>query len=294
MFPRTHYFEVDSVLAGARYAVWVTLPIGYEHEPERRFATIYSPDGNRNVAFAAGLSDLSAWDLMDRFEPTIQVCVGYTDEDAGRALAVRARDLLPPREELPKGMIEKMRESTDTGPVLDREGIELYIHNLQNPAGDRFLAFLCEELHPFIATNYRVAPDSLGLFGHSYGGLFAAYAALQPSTPFRNFCASSPGILIEHSVIFKLYAEALERGGLPSSRHMHMTAASRELTDPGLYLSMVGGGTVEFLRLAGMRPMTGLSVSSRLFEDETHITVKPTAMHSFLRQCYLSKPQAAT
>ena len=291
MFPRTHYFEVDSTLAEARYAVWITLPIGYDKDSTRRFPTIYSPDGNRNVAFAAGLSDLSEWDLMDRFAPTIQVCVGYTDEDAGRALAVRARDLLPPQEALPEGMIEKMRQNPDTGAVLDRAGIELYIRNLENPAGDRFLAFLSQELHPFVAANYRVDPDSLGLFGHSYGGLFATYAALQPSTPFRNFCASSPGILVERSVIFRLHAEAQGRGGL-SPRHLHMTVASREITDPGMYQAMVGCGTVEFIRLACTQVLAGLSFSSRLFEEETHITVKPTAMHSFLRQCYM-KPKAS-
>lgn len=285
MFPRTHYFEIDSETAGARYAVWVTTPISYEKDPDRRFPAIYSPDGNRNAPLAASLCDLNEWDLMDMFEPTIQICVGYTDEDAGRALAVRARDLLPPAEALPHGMVDDMRKVVDSG-VLNREGIELYIQNLQNPAGDRFLAFLTEELHPFIIQNFRVEINSLGLFGHSYGGLFATYAALQDKTIFRNFGASSPGILIERSVIFQLYANAAASGGL-SDRNLHMTVATREVTDPGTYQSMVAGGTVEFMRLAGTTPLKGLNFSSRLFDDETHITVKPSAMHNFLRTFYL-------
>lgn len=285
MFPRTHYFEIDSEKAGARYAVWVTTPISYEKQPDRRFPAIYSPDGNRNAPLAASLCDLDAWDLMDSFQPTIQICVGYTNEDAGRALAVRARDLLPPAEALPPGLVDDMRNGIDNG-VLDRVGIELYIHNLKNPAGDRFLAFLTEELHPFIVQNYRVEIDSLGLFGHSYGGLFATYAALQDKTIFRNFGASSPGILVERSAIFPLYADAAARGGL-SERNLHMTVATREVTDPGMYQPMVAGGTVEFIRLAGATPIAGLTFSSRLFDDETHITVKPSAMHNFLRTFYL-------
>jgi predicted alpha/beta superfamily hydrolase len=288
MFPRTRYFEIDSLQANARYGVWITTPIVYENDPTRLFPAVFSPDANRNVAYAAGLCDLSEWDMMDPFEPTIQVCVGYTDEDAGRALAVRARDLLPPNEALPKGMIEKMRQVAES-TVLDRAGIDLYIHNLENPAGDRFLAFLTEELYPFVARNYRVEPDSLGLFGHSYGGLFATYAALQSSTVFRNFCASSPGILVDKSVVFAIYANANADGGL-SERNLHMTLAARELTDPGMYQPMVGGGSIEFMRLVGSSPLKGLNFSSQLIEQETHITVKPAALHSFLRAFYMKRP----
>ena len=287
MFPRTRYFEIDSIQAGARYAVWITTPISYENDTARSFPAIFSPDANRNVGYAAGLCDLSEWDLMDPFEPTIQVCVGYTDDDAGRALAVRARDLLPPNEALPTGLIDKMRQHGESA-VLDRAGIDLYIHNLENPAGDRFLAFLTEELYPFVARNYRIEPDRVGLFGHSYGGLFATYAALQASTVFRNFCASSPGILVDKSVIFEIYADANAAGGL-SERNLHMTLATRELTDPGMYQPVVGGGSVEFMRLVGGSPLKGLNFSSRLFEQETHITVKPAALHSFLRSYYMKR-----
>lgn len=289
MFPHTRYFEIDSIKAGARYAVWITTPKTYAQNPTQAFPAIYSPDGNRNFPYAAGLSDLADWDFMDAFEPTIQVCVGYTDEDAGRALAVRARDLLPPSEPLPEGTIEKMQNESSS--LLDRTGIDLYIHNLKNPVGDRFLAFLTEELHPFVAANYRVDSSNLGLFGHSYGGLFATYAALQRSTVFKNFGASSPGILPERSMVFRAYEDALAKGGL-STRNLHMTVATREITDPGMYQPGVGAGTIGFVMLAGTKPLKGLNFSSRLIENETHITVKPAAFHSFLRRYYLKKGTA--
>ena len=285
LFPGTHYYELESTKAGATYAVWVTTPSGYDREPGRRSPAVYSPDGNRNMPFAAGLPGLAEWDLMDAFQPTIQICVGYTEEDAVRALAVRARDLLPPNEALPSGMIETMRSGPDND-VLDRAGVELYIRNLENPAGHRFLAFLTDELHPFIQQNYRIDPAYTGLFGHSYGGLFATYAALQPASIFRYFGASSPGIIMTRSAVFALYADAIAKGGL-SERSLHMTVATREITDPGSYQAMVGAGTVEFMRLAGTNPLAGLTFSSQMFPEETHITVKAPAMHSFLRRFYL-------
>lgn len=285
MFPHTRYFEIASEKADARYAIWVTTPIAYDRDPQRKFPTIFMPDGNRNSSLAASVCDLSDWDLMDRFEPTIQVCIGYTEEDADRALAVRARDLLPPKEALPTGMVESMRANAENA-ILDKAGTDLYIHNLENPAGDRFLAFLADELYPFMVENYRIDTDRLGLFGHSYGGLFATYAALQPSTIFRNFGASSPGILFEKSVIFRMFADAVADGGL-SDRHLHMTVATREITDPGVYQPMVAGGSVEFMRLAGTTPLKGLHFTSALIDRETHITVKPPALHDFLRVFYL-------
>jgi hypothetical protein len=96
LFPRTRYFEIDSQKAGARYAVWVTTPEAYDKSPDQAFAAIYMPDGNWNVATAAGLCDLDQWDFIDLFQPTIQISVGYIGKDAALALAVRARDLLPP------------------------------------------------------------------------------------------------------------------------------------------------------------------------------------------------------
>lgn len=284
MFRRTRYFEVDSDRAGARYAVWITTPPEYDNDSGRSFPTIYMPDGNGMVLLSASVSSMNAGELIDPLEPTIQVCVGYTGDDVPRSLAVRARDLLPPHEYLLPGTAEGLR-NMPPGQLISQADAALYADYLENPAGDRFLAFLAEELHPFVRENYRVDADDLGLFGHSYGGLFATFAALQPSTIFRNFGAGSPGLLAEHSVIFRMYRDALASGGL-SPRRLHMTLATRELTDPSLYQGMVGAGTVEFMRMAGSSAIEGLTFTSRLFEDETHMSVLMPTFYSFLRAFY--------
>ena len=292
MFQNTQYFEIDSVKAGARYAVWVTTPKIYDKDPKRSFAAIYTPDGNGTVMLSPVLANLSEWDFIDAFQPTIQICVGYTGEDADRSLAVRARDLLPPKEALMPGTIEGVKGMASSG-LLDQAGADLYAKNLQNPAGDRFLAFLTEELHPFIAKRYRIQSDNIGLFGHSYGGLFATYAALQKSTIFRNIGASSPGILPDISILFKMYRDAAASGGF-APRNLHMTVGAREITAPGIYQMMVAGGAVEFMRVAGSTPLKGLNFSSRVLDNETHITVMTPAIHDFLRAFYMRpKPPAA-
>jgi predicted alpha/beta superfamily hydrolase len=283
VFPRTRYFEVDSVRASARYAVWVTTPKIYDKDATRSFPAVYAPDGNWFVPLSPLLSDLGQWDFLDHFQSTIQVCVGYAGKDVDLALAVRARDLLPPNEPLPPG-IEAGVQNLDPS-LLDKAGAELYLRNLKNPAADRFLAFLSEELHPFLMRNYRIKADELGLFGHSYGGLFATYAALQGSTIFRNFGASSPGIYLGQSNVYKLYADAIAAGGL-SDRNLHMTVGTRELTVPSSYQYMVAGGAIEFIRTVGTKPLKGLHFTSQLIENESHMTLMHPGACSFMREFY--------
>lgn len=287
MLSRTHYFEIDSVKAGARYAVWVTVPTAYAQNPEQSFPAIYMPDGNRAALLGPFVGNAGLFDPINPVQSSIQIAIGYTGEDIKYGLAVRARDLLPPREALPEGLIESMK-GPGTSPLLDRKGTDLYIRNLENPAGDRYHAFLIEELHPFIAKKYRIQHDNVGFFGHSYGGLFATYAALQKSTVFKNFGASSPGILARRSAVFKLFSDAAAGGGL-SDRNLHMLLATREVTQPTLYQAMVGAGTLEFMELASTTPLKGLRFSSHLIEDESHMSVEWPAIYSFLRALYPAK-----
>jgi predicted alpha/beta superfamily hydrolase len=288
MLPTTSYFEIDSVKAGARYAVWVATPTGYDRDATRRYAAIYMPDGNWAAPSTIPSDDLLPSDPINPIQPFVHVCVGYVGIDAKRQLAVRARDLLPPAEPPPPGLEAGMAETVKTG-LLDEAGAELYIHNLRNPAGDRFLAFLSEELHPLLAARYRLADDGHGLFGYSYGGLFATYAALRRTPLFKRIGAGSPGILPKVSSVFALYEQALQAKTDFSGRLLHMTVNALELTAPTYYQPLVGAGAAEFIQLAGQRPLPGLAFSSRIVEFESHASGVGPSWYDFLRTAYSAK-----
>jgi predicted alpha/beta superfamily hydrolase len=293
ILPATRYFEVESELVGARFAVWVTTPTRFEPAGGRRYPAIYQPDGNMAAPMFAPAAALLSSDPICPIEPFIQVCVGYTGDDAERTLAVRARDLLPPGEALTEGTDEtSMAQLVELG-VIDEAAARLYLHNLRNPAADRFLAFLAEELHPAIAAEYPVDEDALGLYGYSYGGLFATYAALNRPR-FRRVGAGSPGILPGVSKIFELYRAELEADADHSGRMLHMTVCERELTARSVYQQLVGSGTAEFIALAGQQPLRGLDFTSRIVSHESHMTGGPPAWFSFLRTCYPAGPDALT
>src|SRR5262249_6861136 len=147
--PYTRYFEADSQHIGARFAVWVTTPPTYGAEPDRRYPAIYQPDGNLAAPLTIPMHLMLQYDPIHPIKPFIAVAVGCAGKDAGRMLAGRARDLLPPKGALPDGIEVAIPALVQTG-LLDHPAAELYLHNLRNPAADRFLAFLTDELHPLI------------------------------------------------------------------------------------------------------------------------------------------------
>ena len=287
--PNTRYFEVESAHAAARYAIWVTVPPQYELNEEEHFSVVFAPDGNGMAPGAAARMQMLSSDPIAPIEPFILVCIGYCGEDARRTLAVRARDLLPPGEPLPEGAEQSMSKIVAMG-LLDEEGADLYLHHLRAPAADKFLAFITNELLPMITAQWRVKPGDHGLFGYSYGGLFAAYAALRRPLPITRIGAGSPGILAGSSRIFGLYAEDREGGVDHGGRHLHLTVCETELTVPGYYQAAIGAGVTEFPVLTGTQPLKGLTVTSRIIPLESHVTGGLASWADYLRTCLPGEP----
>ena len=104
-----------------------------------------------------------------------------------------ATELHPPGEPF-SPMMERHIGAKAYANALGSGGQEDFLTYARNGRADRFLAFLEHELHPEIVKRFRVN-KSIGLFGHSQGGLFALYALTKRSPLFSVFGASSPAIL---------------------------------------------------------------------------------------------------
>jgi uncharacterized protein len=282
VLPSTRYFEFDSVQVGARFGIWITLPPRYGSE-KVGYPVIYQPDGNK--AAPTTINPLLRDDPINPIRPFIQVCVGYVGEDAARMLAVRARDLLPPGEPSPPGIDESMIDGLVGAGMLSLPDARMYLEYLRNPRADRFLAFLTEELHPAIQGQFRVSDEDTGLHGYSYGGLFAAYAALS-TDHFQLVGAGSPGIVGGTSRVLGLYDAAVADPSRPTARRLHVTVCERELTYPSIYQHLVGGGAMELVGKAGRAPLKTLDVTSELTALESHATGSAVSFYAFLRSCY--------
>lgn len=279
----TRYFEIDSVVAGARYGVWVCTPARYDRE-EISYPAIYQPDGNGVASVMARMMYLRD-DPINPHVPFISVCVGYIGDEAHQGLAVRARDLIPPGEAIEVVDEETFVAACINAGFLDEHGARTYWFNLNNPAADRFLAFLEAELHPLLKAEYRIDDSALGLFGHSFGGTFAAWVATQRSM-FRRICASSPGITPATSKVLEAYDKEFANEEDHSGRMLHVAIAEKEITAPSSYATNVGRGTSELFHRLATTPLKGLEISTRIVPDESHFTVNYVALASYLRTCY--------
>ncbi len=156
-FPSRHTGQVRDVL--------VYLPPGYDHDARRRYPVLYCQDGQNMMDAATAFLGVE-WRLdetlesgIDRGEiaPLIAVCVANT----------------PARAE-------------EYTPVVDPV--------VGGGQADRYIAFLREELMPFVDACYRTrgGPRATGLLGSSLGGLLALHGALDHWRTFGRVAAISP------------------------------------------------------------------------------------------------------
>jgi predicted alpha/beta superfamily hydrolase len=282
LMPTTDYYEIRSDRVGTRFAIWVTRPEGYV--PGTRVPAIYLTDGNTAVQALAvrsiGLRD----DPIHPIRPVLIVSVGYTGAEAGDMLRVRNRDLVPPGEPVDPRLEAEVDRRERSGSMTARQAAD-YKASLRATHADRFLAFLIEDLHPLIAARYAIDERQTGLFGYSYGGLFATWTALQRPPLFTRIGAGSPGMMLSSSVVFaeleRQQREQVDHAG----RHLHMTVQDLEITAPTVYQSL-GESFARFNAMIGRVPLPGLDFTSRIIPSESHATGVAPAWFSFLRACY--------
>ena len=282
----TRYFEIKSHAVGAKFGIWVTIPARYSDEVDTVFPVIYVLDGNWTAPTFVPIGRRLRDDPIHPIQPFIQVSIGYCGADVENQDRIRNRDLRPPREPLDpafEAMIDRM--AADRRIWKTMEDAEAYKESLRNPRGDAFLDFIVAELHPAIQAVYRIDDSGVGLFGYSYGGLFTAWAALQPALPFTRIGAGSPGINRPDSTVFKSLDKGFEANDDYLERELHITICEREVTAPTFY-QQTAQNFGRFVAAVSIAKPPRLTVTSRIIPDETHFTGMGASWWSFLRACY--------
>lgn len=277
--PDTEYLEMTA-RSGHRYGVWVTTPPGYADSTDP-LPLVYVLDGNWTVGLTAPLI-ITQSDPYLTIAPYIQVSVGYTGEEAAAWAQIRNRDLVPPGEPVGDDMLATLAAARDTG-AMTQEQIDAYLAELQEARADVFLDFLTGELHPHLGTKLRVSESGHGLFGYSYGGLFALYAWLRDTGVFASVGAGSPGVASADSQIFRLVDALPEPGEDAAAPRLHITLNEAELLgDVPFYRGMARHvlTTMERLRARGRSEQL-----SHALLRETHVTGLQASFLSYLKTC---------
>lgn len=279
-------FQIESEKTGGRYNISVSLPDGADKLGP--LPVVYALDaqwhgGGYEKAHNGLMKGESLWPAG----PFIQVNIGYTMEDGDLAIALRNHDLVPPGDAFPEGFREYLSEHLGSaGELASDEKLDFFFKILDDPRADLFLSFLEDDLHPLIKARYHVSDEDAGIYGFSYGGLFALYALVTQSTLFTRFGASSAGLLTPNSAVFTLYQELASTDISGRQRHVHFTIGGGEAWGRvSLYRKM----TIEILKLHNEmldHPVDGLKVTSHYIEGEDHETGIIESYKSFARACY--------
>jgi predicted alpha/beta superfamily hydrolase len=128
--------------------------------------------------------------------------------------------------------------------------------------GAKFQAFLTEELRPFLEAKYPLDPTKAILFGHSFGGLFAANVLAENPEAFDGYVIASPSVWIDSQVVAKL-ANAVK-----GNEHRVFVAVGGE-EDPKM---LAGASQVAATLVAAP---SSFKVEKRVFAGESEISYYP-------------------
>ena len=141
---------------------------------------------------------------------------------------------------------------------------------------DKFVAFMKEELIPFINEKYRTTGDNT-LFGHSHGGTCTMFTFLTEPDLFKSYIASDPSFWWDNNYLSKLAAERLpEMKDVEASLHISGRAGQGYA---GMGINLMDSVLEKF------KP-EGLLWASDAYKNEIHNSVKYKGIYDGLKWTY--------
>ena len=233
-----------------------------------------------NGLFGATVDAIRGMQIVAQLPSLLVVGIGYRAGAIAETVAVRHRDLTP------------SEDPFFEDPLADQPTMG---------GAARTLAFIRQELMPWVASHFDISPTGATYFGHSLGGLFGAWVLLGQPETFDRYIIGSPSTwwdgnkMAEHEaayatdhddlraeVFFAIGAEETFDGRIRESANL--PAEQRELVTV-LPLDMVEdlNRLVDTLR---RRAYPGLSMRHEVLADEVHVTVAPLIVSRGLRHLF--------
>jgi uncharacterized protein len=254
----TQQFSIASkYVAGENYIIQVALPSGYSSS-QKSYPVLYVTDGDVLFGMARGMAIEGWMRLGNDIKDIIVVGIGY-GQGMDVLLRNRGRDLLP---------------SKDTIWAVGKQ--------FTNAGGaDNFLKFIQYELIPIINKNYRINSDSVAIFGHSGGGLFAAYILFKQPELFKGYIISSPPVIWNNKSLLKLEAEYFSNHK-ELNAIVYLSIGSLENWNNNEFINNLN----ELSQNIQAHNYKGLTLVTRIFEGETHSSVTSTALSNGLKTIF--------
>ncbi|MEE9449779.1 MAG: alpha/beta hydrolase-fold protein [Ignavibacteriaceae bacterium] len=248
------------------FEIYISLPYHY-FMSDTTYPVLFSLDANVKFGLTSNVVNNLAT-LTREIPEIIVVGIAYPIIDIADWAALRKRDTTPTSDpEYDKQWADFLNNATGRDDIV-----------VQSGGADNFLAFIRDELIPFIESNYRVSSTDRGLHGTSSGGLFILYTLFKYPELFQRYFAGSPSIKWDESYMYRLENDfAASHKDLPVRLFMCVG---------GLESDSYINNFNKMNQLLRSRNYPNLELETLIFENETHGTTGPASICRGLKILY--------
>jgi predicted alpha/beta superfamily hydrolase len=244
--PDTEMRYLSSTHVDQAYTISVALPPGYA-DSDQTYPALYTTDA---ALLFGGITQFARLNAIGKtLAPLIVIGIGYPVYWTETEL-YRVRDYVP----------AGWRQDPHSG------------------GAQRFLRFVCEELIPWVSSEYRVDPEDRCYVGDSLGGLFGLYVLLTRPGTFSRYLIVSPGIQQDDPEVFRCERDyAANHSDLRAQVFMGVGSLEEEIRIANIH---------RLCQALEGRGYDGLRLTMDIFEGETHWSVIPYSICRGLRVVY--------
>lgn len=255
---------VKSKVNGTSYYLSVSLPQHYSSQDTTRYPVLFLLDGN--ITFPIVHANRIGLDFFGGLEQVIIVGVGYEFELSYLPWVVsRWTDLTP-----------SLDLKTDSNPSTLKT-LGLQEGGLKSGGASAFVDVLRKEIIPLLNSKYKTTKDR-GIIGHSYGGLFATYCLFSAPDLFNRYGILSPSLWWNNREMVAL-EKVFAKKNQQLNAQVFMSVGEKEQP-----ISVTA-----FADTLVSRNYKGFTLTSKVFEGESHLSVIPSSVCRALSVLYPSK-----
>lgn len=256
--PDLKSYVIKSSISEKEYIVKVLRPKNYSASDSIKYPVLYVLDGKYSTTSFYSIKENFA--LGKEVKDIIFVTIDANVRSESDWLTNRYTDLTP-----------SSHPPSDTA-------IANYFKLPVSPSGgaSKFLAMLEKEVIPLVEHTYKTNKER-GIFGHSLGGLFVAYCLLTKPALFQKYSMNSPSIWWNNSEMVAM-ADSVVKRNPNIEASIFVSAGSLE----GDFMIAPLNQFLQSLK----NNFAKLNITSKIFEDETHLSVVPAASSRTLKVLY--------
>lgn len=273
------WFDLADTKTGAIRRVFLWVPS--DPPPQNGWPVLYMTDGNAVIGTAIdAMRAQASYPSGTNVQPGVLVAVGYPVEEA----------------------YDPFRRSWDLGPPPGRSYPPFWEGSpeVRTGGGAEMVRFMTDQVRPFVESKISLDPDRQGLFGHSFGGLFALWWMFKTPAAFTHWIAASPAIAWEDSALLDHLPKFSPE---PREIVVHLSAGEWEGDQLAPFQKLADDADQRLKDRANTRTIAaaqdmaeelsgypGVTVTYETYRNENHMSVLPVAINRAIQTVFLIVP----